>query len=152
MNAVEGEAVARQSNRNRAWTRIDANFWERGRLDRRVRRPAKHIPVCFFFSGAGRETRPAATRRSEQHRSGPLCGLVALPKDRISQYSRLLAFIRDSVRKSLISRIGLTQVVDFHDISGYFSWFWRCSFAVMVQFLKVPKQLMQVVDFHDIFQ
>src|SRR5580698_278651 len=40
-------------------------------------------------------------------------------------------------------RIGLLQVVDFHDISGYFAW---------VQFLKVRKQLMQLVDFHDSFR
>jgi hypothetical protein len=43
---------------------------ERGRLDRRVRRPAEHIPFLILPSGAGRETRHAATK------------MVALPKIR----------------------------------------------------------------------
>jgi hypothetical protein len=32
----------------------------------------------------------------------------------------------------------------------YFSWFLRCRFPVLLQYSKVQKQLMQVVDFHDI--
>jgi len=45
-----------------------------------------------------------------------------------------------------------TQVVDFLDFSGFFSWFLRRPFAVRVQFSKVQKQLMQVVDFHVSFR
>jgi hypothetical protein len=45
---------------------------------------------------------------------------TALPTDWISEYSRLFESIRGSMRKLLICRVGLTQVVDFHDISTYF--------------------------------
>jgi len=55
-------------------------------------------------------------------------------------------------RKSLISRIGLLQVVDFHDFSGYFSWLLWSPFAVMALLLEVQKQLTQLVDFHDSFR
>ena len=54
--------------------------------------------------------------------------------------------------KSLICRIGLLQVVDFHDFSGYFSWCLRCMFAALLKFPKVQKQLTQVVDFHESFR
>jgi hypothetical protein len=110
----------KQTNRNREWTRMDANLGERDRPGRRVWRLAEHILVCFIPGGAGRETHPAATERSEQSKSGPLCGLVALPTVWISKYSRLFESIRGSVRNSLICRKGLTQVVDFHDICRYF--------------------------------
>ena len=109
MNAVEGEAVARQSNRNRECTRMHVNFWERDRLGRRGAR--------------------LATRSGKRAKDGDVFGgtpntaveTTALPMERISEYSRLLAFICGSMRNSLIFRIDLTQVVDFHDISGYFS-------------------------------
>jgi hypothetical protein len=39
------------------------------------------------------------------------------------------------ISKSLILRIGLLQVVDFHDFSGYFSWLWWRAFAVLLKFL-----------------
>jgi hypothetical protein len=81
MDSIEGEQVARQTNRNRELTQIDANLWERGRPDRRVRRPAEHIPASMLLSEAGRETRPEATET------------VALPANRISKYSRLFASI-----------------------------------------------------------
>jgi hypothetical protein len=55
-------------------------------------------------------------------------------------------------RKSLIFRIGLLQVVDFHYFSRFFLWCLWCPFAVVLRFLKVQQQLMQVVDFHDIFR
>jgi hypothetical protein len=42
-------------------------------------------------------------------------GTTALPSDRISEYSRLFAFIRGSMGNSLNTQIGLTQLVDFHD-------------------------------------
>ena len=72
--------------------------------------------------------------------------------DRVSPHRRAgWASIGGSVRNSLIFRNGLTQVIDFHDFSGFFSWLLWSPFAVLVQFLKVPKQLMQVVDFHDSF-
>jgi hypothetical protein len=78
---------------------------------RRVWRLAKHIPDSSFPAGAGRETHPAAAGRSEQHKSGPLSGLVALPTHRISAHSRLFALIRGcnriSPRKPLISMIVL---------------------------------------------
>jgi hypothetical protein len=43
MNAVEGEAVARQRNSNREWTRMDTNSWERDRLGRRGVRLAPRL-------------------------------------------------------------------------------------------------------------
>jgi len=128
----------------------DANVWERDRPGRRVRRPDEHLSRCFCR--ASRETRSAATGRSEQHKSGPLRGLVARPTHRIAEHSRLLAYVRGFVRNSLISRIGLVQVVDFHDISGYFSWCLRCPLAIPLQFLNVQDRLTQLVDFHDSFR
>ena len=59
-----------------------------------------------------------------------------------------LAPMRGSVRNLLISRIGLLQVIDFHDFSGFFSWFLSGPF----NFFKVQNRLMQVVDFHDSFR
>ena len=50
---------------------------------------------------------------------------------------------RASIPKSLISRIGLPQVVDFHDSFTYFSWFSSRLFQ---------KRLLQLVDFHDSFR
>jgi hypothetical protein len=57
-----------------------------------------------------------------------------------------------SVRNSLICRIGLTQLVDFHDISTYFHMVLVHPFAVLLEFLKVQNWLTQVVDFHDNFR
>jgi len=88
MDAVEGEDVARQVNRNRESTRIDANL---GGLD------------CQVFASLG------------------------------------------------VHSPFIMQVVDFHDFSGFFSWFWRPS-AVRLHFSIFPKQLMQVVDFHNSFR
>jgi len=139
MDGVEGEAVARQDNRNREWTQMDANLWERDRLGRRG--------SCL----ATRSGKRAKDRDVFGETPNTAVEMTALPMNRISEHSRLLASIGGSVRKSLICRIGLMQVVDFHDISRYFSCvLWR-SCAVLLQFLKVPKQLMQVVDFHDSF-
>ncbi len=116
--------------RHAEWTRIYANLGERDRLaapkrsvggpGRRVWRLAEHILVCFLPSGAGRETHPAATGQAEQHKSGPRCGLVALPMNRISEYLRLLAFIHAATLHSSKARNQLMQVVDFHDSFRYF--------------------------------
>ena len=95
---------------------------------------------------------PTTARQADSTR------MTAPPTDRISKHSRSFAPIGNSARfnfhsrNSLISRIGLLQVVDFHDIFRYFSWLWRSPFAVGLQFLKVQKQLMQLVDFHDSFR
>jgi hypothetical protein len=119
----------KQTSRNRELTRIYANHGERDRPSRRVWCLAKHILVWVFPAGAGRETHPVAT------------GTVALPHHRISEYSRLFASIRGSLRNSLICRKGLTQVVDFPYISTYFQWCsWRLC-AVLIQFLKVQMTL-----------
>ncbi len=66
-------------------------------------------------------TPKAAVGQSEQHKSGPLSGLTALPMNRISKHSRLFESIRGCTRNSLIFRKGLMQVVDFHDSFTYFS-------------------------------
>jgi hypothetical protein len=71
MDDVEGEEVVRQGNRNREWTRMDANL---------------------------------------------NCGQTA----RISEHSRLFAFIRGWMLDFLIFQDQLMQVVDFHDIFTYF--------------------------------
>jgi hypothetical protein len=67
-------------------SRNDAvQFGERGRLARRFRPLAENIlrlpkgnPMVTRMRLAG-ETPARATEKSEQHKSGPLCGLVALP-------------------------------------------------------------------------
>jgi hypothetical protein len=109
---VEGEQVARQANCNRESTRILGSAT---------------VPVALFGvspntllfvsfpAGAGRGTHPAATERSEQHKSGPPRGLVALPMNRISKYSRLFESIRGSRFPFVEAHKQLTQVVDFHD-------------------------------------
>ncbi len=56
---------------------------------------------------------------------GPLCGLSrptvgALWPQTFVALVILLLNPESSISKSLIRRIGLTQVVDFHDFSGYF--------------------------------
>jgi hypothetical protein len=61
---------------------------------------------------------------------------IALPKDWISKYSRLFESIRGSICNSLICRQGLTQVVDFHDISTYFH---VVPLASMAGSAQVPK-------------
>jgi hypothetical protein len=63
-----------------------------------------------------------------------------------------LSPIRGSIRKSLICRISLTQVVDFHEFSTYFQWcLWR-PFTARPQSLKDQNRPIQVVDFHDSFR
>jgi len=139
MDDVEGEQVARQDDRNRESTQMDANFCERDRPGR-----------------CGVRLAPGSEKKVEERdvfggTPNTAVETTALPMNRISKHSRLLASIGGSVRNSLICKLGLMQVVDFHDISGYFSWFlWR-PFAVMVQFLKVRNRLTQVVDFHESF-
>jgi hypothetical protein len=69
---------------------------ERGCLDRRGWRLANHIPCFSFLAKAGRETHPTATGWSEQHKSGPLCGLVALPKHQdVQEKARKTSKIND---------------------------------------------------------
>jgi hypothetical protein len=96
MNHVEAEEVARQANRNREWTQIYANLWERDRPGRHGSRLAprseKKDKERDVFGG----TPNTAVGPSEQHKSGPLSGLTALPTDRMAEYSRLLASIRGS--------------------------------------------------------
>jgi len=75
---------------------------ERGRPDRRVWRLAKHIPCSSFPAGAERETHPAATERSEQHKTGPLSGLVALPKHQdMREISETIVEINDLHKRIL---------------------------------------------------
>jgi len=122
---VEGEEVARQVNRNREWTRICANLEERdrpcraGAQRRRIGRGGVRLATRSKKKGEEPdvfgETPNTATGWSEQHKSSPLRGLVALPTHRISEHSRFSAFIRGSMRKSLISKTDFTQVVDFQD-------------------------------------
>jgi len=84
MQCLEGEAVARQGKRNRQWTQMDANSWERDR--------------------PGRCGSRLATRSGKKDTDGdvfggtpnPAVGTTALPMNQISEYSRLLAFIGSS--------------------------------------------------------
>jgi hypothetical protein len=103
--------------------RMDANLRE----SRGERRPGRGGVRLAPRSGSKEtkrdvfgETPNTAVGRSEQHKSGPLSGLTALPSNRISEHSRLFESIRGCQRNSLICRKGLTQVVDFHDICRYF--------------------------------
>jgi len=111
-------------------TQIDANSWQRDRLaapkrsdggpgrrgSRLATRPEKKDKDRDGFGG----TPNTAVERSEQHKSDPLSGLPALLKNRNSKRSRPFASIRGSKRNSLNIPKRFTQVVDFHDISGYF--------------------------------
>jgi len=119
MDNVESEVVVRQANSNRPpsfsttarqaeWTRIYANLGERDRLGRSGVRLAPRSGLEETTRDVFGETPNTATET------------VALPTHRISKDSRLFASIRGSMRKSFICRIGLTQVVDFHDFSGFF--------------------------------
>jgi hypothetical protein len=96
MKAVEAEEVARQAERNREWTQIYANSWERDRLGRRGARLATRLKKKEKDGDVFGGTPNTAVMQSEQHKSGPLSGLPALPMDRIAGYSRLLASIRGS--------------------------------------------------------
>jgi hypothetical protein len=106
MHDVEGEEVMRQGERNRQLTQINTGFWER---DCPGRCGARLAPRCGGKDGDVFGGTPNTAVET-----------TALPTARISVHPRLFASIRGSRRKSLISRIGLTQVVDFHDFSGYF--------------------------------
>jgi hypothetical protein len=90
MDSVEGEAVARQTNRNREWTQIAANFWERDREWTRM------------------------DSNSDQSR------LAALPMYRMAEHSRLFASIRGFILDFWKFQKQLMQVVDFQDSFSYF--------------------------------
>jgi hypothetical protein len=66
------------------------------------------------------ETPTTAVERSEQHKSGPLSGLTALPTNWISEYSRRFVFIRGSMGNSLNTQNRLMQLVDLQESFGYF--------------------------------
>jgi len=72
-----------------------------------------------------------AVRAVSAHRGGALAADLRCLGD-------LLLNPESSISKSLIRRIGLTQVVDFHDFSGYFSCFSRRSCAA-APVLDVPE-------------
>jgi hypothetical protein len=93
VNHIEGEEVARHVNRNGAWTQIAANL-DRSRLGCRGACLAPHRGKKNKERDVFGGTPNTAAERSEQHKSSPLNGLTALPMDRISEYSRLLASIR----------------------------------------------------------
>jgi len=113
------------------------------KVQKRTERVENEPVASLGLDGDGTNYERPALRAVSAHREGALA--VIRGSMRKSLISRV------TLRNSLICRIGLTQVVDFHDISRYFSWFWR-PFAVVLRFLKVQKQLMQVVDFHDSFR
>jgi len=129
MDSIEGEEVARQAEGDRQCTQIAANFWERDRLGRRGVRLAPR----------------SGNRRMDRNVFGgtpnTAVETTALPKHWISEHSRRLASTSGSARLLDIQDWRM-QVVDFHDFSGYFSWFLRRPFAVMVLFFKVQNRLM----------
>jgi hypothetical protein len=125
MKVVEAEQVARQANRNRKWTQIYANSWERDRLGRRGSRLASRSEKKDTDRDVFGGTPNPAVGQSEQHKSGPLSGLTALPMDRISEYSRLFAPIRGFILNFWKFQKQPMQVVDFQDSFSYF-WVPRC--------------------------
>jgi hypothetical protein len=137
MQAIEGEAVARQVHRNRKWTQMTANL-DSGGLAAPKRREA------------GMTSRSAQGKKDDRDMFGgtpttaddpsPLCfdatRTSALPKELESEHGHQCASMGGSafngckslifnltLRKSLICKPGLTQVVDFHDIFRYFRYF-----------------------------
>jgi hypothetical protein len=107
MDDVVGEEVMWQVERNREWTQIHANLDD----DR-----------------PGRRGRPLATRSEKQDGYRDVFGdapntaakTTTLPTMRISEHSRLLAFIGGLVRQFWIFPHSLAQLVDFHVYFSYF--------------------------------
>jgi hypothetical protein len=86
-----------------------------------------------------------AVRAVSAHRGGALAADLRCLGD-------LLLNPESSISKSLIFRIGLTQVVDFHDFSAFFVVVPVASTGGCTAVLEVRIVLMQVVDFHDSFR
>jgi hypothetical protein len=124
MDSVEGEDVARQANRNREWTQIVANSWERDREWTRM------------------------DSNADQSR------LAAFPKNRIPEYSRLLASIGGSAHLLDISegasRFLIISLVGT-PLCGVQVGAARRPYQKM-RCALFQKQLMQVVDFQESFR
>jgi hypothetical protein len=138
MDDVEGEAVARQGNRNCESTQMAAN-WDGGGLAAPKRGEAgmtsrsaqrKKDTDRDVFGGTPTTADDPSPLRFDATRTS------ALPKELESGHGHRCASMGGSafngckslifnltLRKSLIFKIGLTQVVDFHDIFRYFSCF-----------------------------
>ena len=135
MEAIEGEQVARQAHPGRHSPQI--------------------VPVLGERDRPGRCEVRLAPRFGRKEKTGDLLGettttaveMTSLLRNWISEHSRPLASIRGSMRNSLIFWTGLTQVVDFHHFSGFFSWCWLCRVAVIVDFSKIQNSLPPVVIF-----
>jgi hypothetical protein len=113
MDGVEGEDVVGQVERNREWTQIDANFWERDRPGR-----------C----GARLATRPGKKDTGRNVFGGTPNTAVettALPKNRISEHLRLFASIR-----------GSAPVLDISALAYASRWFSLYFHLFLIHFLK----------------
>ena len=117
MDALVGEELARQGERNREFTQIYANSCDRS--DRRAARLAT------------RSQRKDSDRDVFRAPANSAVGTTALPTHQLSAHSRPLAFIgglasiRGCVQWQLHAQLldisnPLTQVVDFHDNFTYF--------------------------------
>jgi hypothetical protein len=113
---IVGEEVARQANRNRECTRMDAKHWERDRLGRcgmrLAPRSGKKDTDREVLEGTPNTAVDPSPLRFDATRT------TALPIDWISEHSRLWASIRGWRSCFLIFLDQLTQVVDFHDRFG----------------------------------
>jgi hypothetical protein len=132
----EGEVVVRQVNCNRKGTQIAANL-DRGRLAAPKRWDADIVCRSALKEGSGECGVPqdadhgGRTVRIIQER--PARGADRAPqriglrtwvsKDGSTFISRKSLIFNPKLRKSLISKPSLTQVVDFHDIFRYFQLF-----------------------------
>jgi len=119
---LENQGVTHGTANERQQTRILRNpfHWERGRLDRRVWRPAKHISVFSSLSRAGRETRPETTET------------VALPK--IHVHSRAFA-VAVALPRNCLTLNGIHIILYSHDENH----------TISVQNLKTSRRLLGMI-------
>ena len=135
MDGSEGEEVARPAHPDRHCPQIVAVLGERDR------------PGCCEVRLAPRSGRKGKTGDVLGETPTTAVETTALLRNWISEHSRPLASIRGSMRNSLIFWTGLTQLVDFHNSSRFFSWCWLCRVAVIVDFSKIQNSLPPVVIF-----
>jgi hypothetical protein len=107
VNHIEGKEVTRQGAGNRQWTRIDANHWEDDRII-----ALKHNDGRLGRHDSRLAMRPLEEKDKDRNVFGgtpnTAVGTTALPMDRISEHSRLLASIRGWMLKFLIFHGGFT--------------------------------------------
>jgi hypothetical protein len=112
MKVFEGEAVARPRGCHRASVKKGLKFWDE---------------TAALFSEKTPTTMPKVGCSRPVWRRSWLEGLIGVDRRASLAFStsrsRKSLIFNVQLRKSLISKPGLTQVVDFHDIFRYFSCF-----------------------------